>query len=512
MLYTKKEIEIMRKIVSILLFIPAFLICLSCDDQFAAESHLGSTDRIICAEISPLFSENQADDANDNRIDDIQAYLFDEGVFVKAYNGVKRTERKYEFQFEALSGNLYIVANASLLPDFQSPAPGLSESQWQETLIHAASGTAESVYTGVISLSDYTASDHIIPVSLKRVAARFDLRIAVAGSAEVKNITFKQVLTEAYLFPQSEVVSPENCPATDIVLAPEQPYTGSESGILYLYEQQNPGLKVALNASIDGKEYSLETDLPKKISRNTVYSITLRKDAIDADVQLTVEEWKDGGDTTLKPGIDDRLTIDSTLTQLPPYATVVQEGRSARLSYCRTWQPTFIVAIKSDSELEVFPVADPSLSVRVPVSPHRVEKPRRQLRWLESTCSESVRNSTPPNMKTVDLKVYFHRKGLNNSYPEDHIQVSMTGNPTTSEGILNFGIDTYTHDFNRYIDNEFGVFTLPAEKEMLVEFEEGEDPWIRIDSESGSNTWRVLGGWRPNDPHGQTGGDNRPHS
>ena len=209
-IHKKKEIEIMRKIVSILLFIPAFLICLSCDDQFAAESHLGSTDRIICAEISPLFSENQADDANDNQIDDIQAYLFDEGVFVKAYSGVKRAERKYEFQFEALSGNLYIVANTSLLPDFQSPAPGLSELQWQETLIHAANGTAESVYTGVISLSDYTASDHIIPVSLKRVAARFDLRIAVAGSAEVKNITFKEVLTEAYLFPQSEVVSPEN--------------------------------------------------------------------------------------------------------------------------------------------------------------------------------------------------------------------------------------------------------------------------------------------------------------
>ena len=105
-----------------------------------------------------------------------------------------------------------------------------------------------------------------------------------------------------------------------------------------------------------------------------------------------------------------------------------------------------------------------------------------------------------PNMKTVDLKVYFHRKGLNNSYPEDHIQISMTGNPTTSEGVLNFGIDTYTHDFNRYADNEFGLFTLPAEKEMLVEFAEEEDPWIRIDNESGSNTWRVLGGWRPNDP------------
>lgn len=485
----------MRKIVSMLLFIPAFLICLSCDDQFAAESHLGSTDRIVCAEISPLFSENPVDNANDNRIDDIQAYLFDEGVFVKAYSGVKRAEHKYEFQFEALTGNLYIVANASLLPDFQSPAPGLSESQWQETLIHSTDGTAESVYTGVISLSDHTASNPVIPVSLKRVAARFDLRIAVAGSAEVKSITFKQVLTEAYLFPQSAVISPENSPATDIVLAPEQPYTSSESGILYLYEQQNPGLKVALNASIDGKEYSLETDLPKKISRNTVYSITLRKDVIDADVQLTVEEWKDGGDTTLKPGIDDRLTIDSTLTQLPPYATVAQEGTRLILSHLAT---DFIVAIKSDSELEVFPVADPSLTVE-PVSP--TELKNKTATSLAGINLFRIRKKLySPNMKTVDLKVYFHRKGLNNSYPEDHIQISMTGNPTTSAGILNFGIDTYTHDFNRYIDNEFGLFTLPAEKEMLVEFAEEEDPWIRIDNESGSNTWRVLGGWRPNDP------------
>lgn len=485
----------MRKIVSILLFIPAFLICLSCDDQFAAESHLGSTDRIICAEISPLFSENQADDANDNRIDDIQAYLFDEGVFVKAYSGVKRAERKYEFQFEALTGNLYIVANASLLPDFQSPAPGLSESQWQETLIHSTDGTAESVYTGVISLSDHTASNPVIPVSLKRVAARFDLRIAVAGSAEVKSITFKQVLTEAYLFPQSAVISPENSPATNIVLAPEQPYTSSESGILYLHEQQNPGLKVALNASIDGKEYSLETDLPKKISRNTVYSITLRKDVIDADVQLTVEEWKDGGNTNLKPGIDDRLTIDSTLTQLPPYATVVQEGTRLILPHLAT---DFIVAIKSNSELEVFPVADPSLTVE-PVSPTELQN--KTATSLAGINLFRIRKKLySPNMRTVDLNVYFHRKGLNNSYPEDHIQISLTGNPTTSEGILNFGIDTYTHDFNRYIDNEFGVFTLPAEKEMLVEFAEGEDPWIRIDNESGSNTWRILGGWRPNDP------------
>ena len=277
-----------------LFFIPTFLICLSCNDQFDKENHFESTDRIICAEISHLFSDNYIEDNREINIENISAYLFDEGKFVKEYIGIERTGNKYEFPLDVMKGNLYIVANASLLPDFISPEPSFPEQQWVETIIHSANGKAEMAYTGVISLTNYTTSDHLIPVSLKRVAARFDLRIAVAGTVEVKEITFKNVQTKAYLFPQSEEVSPENCPVIDIPLIPEQPYHDNQNGILYLYEQNNAELKVELKASIDGKEYALETNLPEKISRNTVYSITLRKDVLDKDVQLTVEEWKNG--------------------------------------------------------------------------------------------------------------------------------------------------------------------------------------------------------------------------
>ena len=484
----------MKKIYLKLFFIPAFLICLSCNDQFDKENHFESTGRIICAEVSHLFTDNYIEDKHETDIENIGAYLFDEGKFVKEYTGVKRTESKYEFPLDVMKGNLYIVANASLLPDFISPEPSFPEQQWVETIIHSANGKAEMAYTGVISLTNYTTSDHLIPVSLKRVAARFDLRIAVAGTVEVKEITFKNVQTKAYLFPQSEEVSPENCPVIDIPLIPEQPYHDNQNGILYLYEQNNAELKVELKASIDGKEYALETNLPEKISRNTVYSITLRKDVLDKDVQLTVEEWKNGGDTALKPGIDDQLIIDSLLTDIPHNVTVAQEGTMLILPHLET---DFIVAIKSDSELEVFPVADYSLSIE-PVSIEELKN--KTASSLAGINLFRIRKKLySPNMETVDLTVYFHRKGLNHSYPEDNIRIRMTGNPTTSEGALEFGIDTYTYDFNRYIDNEFGVFTLPPEKEMVAEFEEGEDSWIRIDAQSGSNVYRVLGGWRPND-------------
>lgn len=491
----EKEIEVMKRIYSVLFFIPALLFCLSCNDQLDKENLFDGTDRIVCAEVSRLSSDNSVDDNGEETIESIRAYLFDEGVLVKKYTDIKHSGNRYEFPLEALRGNLYIVANDSRLPDFGSPEPGYSEEEWKATVIHSTNGQAEMVYTGVVSLADYTAADRLIPVSLKRVAARFDLRMAVAGTAEIKSITFKRVQKAAYLFPQSTVATPEGSSAVDIPLVPEEPYTASKNGILYLYEQDNADLKVALNASIDGKEYSLETNLPEKISRNTVYSITLRKDVIDAEVQLTVEEWKEGGDTTLKPGIDDRLVIDSALTELPGNVTVANEGSMLILPHLAT---DFIVAIQSDSELEVFPVTDPSLTVE-PVSPEELKN--KTTRSLAGINLFRIRKKLySPNMKTVDTQVYFHRKGLTHSYPEDNIHIRMTGNPTTSQGALEFGTDTYTHDFNRYIDNEFAIFTLPAEKEMLVEFADGEDRWIRIDSENGSNTWRVLGGWRPNDP------------
>lgn len=489
-----KYMEVMKRGFSVLFFIPAFLICLSCNDQFEKEGYFDSTDRIICAEVSHLFSDNYLEDDSENLIENISAYLFDGGRFVKEYAGVERTGNKYEFPLDVMDGNLYIVANTSRIPGFVSPEAGLAEERWKETVIYSENGHADMAYTGVLSLTDHTSSDIMIPVSLKRVAARFDLRIAVAGTVEVQDITFRNVLKDAFLFPKSEIVSPESAPVTDIHLVPEHPYDDDRKGILYVYEQHNTDLKVGLNALIDGKEYSLETNLPEKISRNTVYSITLRKDVIDMDVRLTVEEWKNGDDTVLKPGIDDRLAIDPSLTELPNNVTVANEGTMLVLPHLET---DFTIAIKSDSELEVFPVADYSLTVE-PVS--TVDFNNNSASSLAGINLFRIRKKLySPNMGTVDLKVYFHRKGLNNSYPEDNIDIRMTGNPTTSVGSLEFGIDSYSYDFNRYIDNEFGIFTLPPEKEMTVEFEDGEDEWIKIDAESGGNVYRVLGGWRPND-------------
>ena len=65
---------------------------------------------------------------------------------------------------------------------------------------------------------------------------------------------------------------------------------------------------------------------------------------------------------------------------------------------------------------------------------------------------------------------------------------------------MSFDRTNYTCDFGCYIDNELGRFTLPEEMEIVAEFED-EDPWIKIEKLSdGTNVYRILGGWKPNDP------------
>ncbi len=432
----------------------------------------------------------------ENNITDIQACIFEGGKMSRIYNTLTSSEDSFDIQIERHAGTLYVLANTKEQINLDElKSQGITEEEWLKKCMTMKDNTPVHFYSGSLSLNDISNSQSVFPVNLKRGFARFDLNLKTAGAASVNSITLKNAAQSGALFTARSEYSPNEVPANDMTVSFDLPLTTDTTAVFYAYEQAKENLEISVDVIIDGKPHTLTKALNEDIKRNTIYTITVRKDVIDKEVQLTIEEWKDGGDTALKPGIDDRLAIDSSLTEIPHNVTVAHEGTMLILPHLET---DFIVAIKSDSELEVLPVTDCSLTVE-PVSIEEL-KNKRATSFVGINLFRIHKKLYSPNMKTADLKVYFHRKGLNNSYPEDNLQIRMTGNPTTSEGVLEFGIDTYTYDFNRYIDNEFGIFTLPSDKEMTVEFEEGEDPWIKIDAESGNNVYRVLGGWRPNDP------------
>ena len=99
-----------------------------------------------------------------------------------------------------------------------------------------------------------------LPVTLKRGVARFDLQLRTAGVASVKGITLKNAAQSAYLFPVEGDLSPADVTRQDAVAAISEPLTKDTQAVLYVYEQENDGLEIVVEAEIDGKTTTLRKD------------------------------------------------------------------------------------------------------------------------------------------------------------------------------------------------------------------------------------------------------------
>ena len=170
-------------------------------------------------------------------------------------------------------------------------------------------------------------------------------------------------------------------------------------------------------------------------------------------------------------------------------ATVTDSGTKLILPHNLT---DFLLVLDCDDELELLPPDNDDLTI----------EPLGSVR--ETYAVNLFRIQKPlfaPGVPTRTVELKFRRKGLNNVYPEDRILVTLSANPVDLEGEISFDTKSYSFDFDRYVDNELGRFTVPSDKKLTVEFEAGEDPWLKLaPSDEESHTLRVLGGWKPNDP------------
>ena len=417
----------------------------------------------------------------------MKAYLFEDSLLQQVYEPVTVSEETYRLPLDRRSGTLYIVANESV-----SPEKGMTEQEWLQTTVTAEKQQAANFFTGKVNLSDYAPGATSIPLKLTRGVARFDLRIRVASqTAVVKQLEIKQVAQQGYLFPNETGESPEGAGKADYSLcSPDAPLKKDTPGLLYVYEQVNPDLRLRLEAEIDGQSYSFEEPLPEIIRRNTVYGVVLKKDMLDIKAQLTVEAWGEGGEAGLYPDLESRLRIDVAASELPEGVTVSAGKDGLRLPYEQT---EMVLAIRCDDELELLPV-DPSSAVTA--------EPVVQDGEFNGTQRFRIRKPLyPPGQPAVETALYFRRKGMLHTYPEDAISLQLEENGSLLSGKIDFAINRYAFDFEQYIDNELGVFTLPTGKELVAEYETGEDPWIKIAPIDGRpDSYRVLAGWKPNDP------------
>lgn len=420
-------------------------------------------------------------------VSEMKACLFQNGLLTKVYKDLQTTDNlEYSLGVNRLSGTLYMLADTEQLIDWNNLQPqSVTEEEWLQMAASSENGQPHPFWTGKVSLDSLTSGKQTLSVNMKRGVARFDL-LGRGTAISVHRLTLKNVRQQGYLFEQNAVSSPKDVTSDDWVCEFAAPLQKDSVGVAYVYEQKNPELMVSVDVSIAGRSYTLEEYLMEDVKRNTVYTLTVRKELLTEELRLEIEEWNKEGDIALTPDLNSAIHFDVESLVLPEGVSV-NAGRDVMTLPASALD--FELQIDCDNELEW--INDPSLPFVVePVG----------TTWQDANRFRLRKPLLPPGYPEEEALVRFRRKGLQGVYDEDSLKIVLLANPIQLEGELVFGKDDYLCDFARYVDNELGRMTLPEGYELLARFQ-NEDAWIKVEQVSArSNTYRVVGGWRPNDP------------
>lgn len=427
------------------------------------------------SEDNPTTDEDQAIE--------LQACLFEAGRMVAIYDKPETTADGYGFRLDReTDGTFYVVTKASGMPNLKALLEtGITEENWLATTVGTENGLPIRFFSGHTTI----ASTENPTVTLTRGVARFDMHLRVAGDAEIERLTITNAAQHTALFTDTSFTPTE---LGEITFDFPTPCTQDTPGVAYVYGQSGTKSVLRADAVINGKRFELEAEVPETIRPNHIYIITVRKDDIYQEAQLTVEPWEAGDDVELRPDFDGRITVDREASILPSEVTVSDDLSMVTLPYGAT---ELTLALDCNNELELQPVTEYPLTIE-PVTTRGVPG------------HNTYRISKPlyaPGMPADEVVLQFRRKGLDELYVEDQIHLHLSANPTQIEGEPSFDTESYSYDFGRYVDNELARLTLAEGKSLSVEFDTDEDPWVKIvPVEDVPRTYRVLGGWRPNDP------------
>lgn len=244
----------------------------------------------------------------ENSIGEIEAYLFQNDTLKKCLGPLSSSGGDtYELNImNSDKGDIYFIANTeghvdvsgleegtTLKSEFLQLASKLNDDQTRLKGNHILTGSYQRQKAGSAE------------VNLQRGVARLDLTVNVP-QIKIKSVRIDNVSNTGYVFKQSGVETPVDVEKRTIRRDFPEPLTASETGLFYLYEQNNAEMKLTMEIEADGKSNTLSAQLPESLSRNTIYTLTVNKTGtedfeITINVTTSVEEWTPGEDVTATP-------------------------------------------------------------------------------------------------------------------------------------------------------------------------------------------------------------------
>lgn len=411
----------------------------------------------------------------EDQIRELDAYLFDEGKLIKKYEDLARQdENSYSIEVPDNKGTLYFLGNSDAITNPSDILSGMAEEDFLQLTTLPSTSSASLFLSGKL---DLTGSSTSRQVTLRHGVARLDLSLPDAETT-VKSISVKQVAKTGYLFGQDPVKTAPDTEFEDVNLSFEPQLSASQSGLLYLHEQQNDQLAVSIVITRGGKESLLKAQLPATIKRNAVYTIRINGNNAAIEAEIIIDEWNDGEDQELYPDLSSRVLVNPERSVFPEGVVLAGSQDAIQVPYAAS-RMTLVLDAPSAVDLLV---KDPSMGLSVEAVPDTINK------FIVTTSLNPIGHAEKQTALWVRYKM------LEQSY-EDKISITLQPNDIQMEGSLSFDIHRLC-DYARYLDGELAQFTLTGGKQIQTE-----GIWLKAEvNEQQPEQVRLLAGWKPNDP------------
>lgn len=444
-----------------------------------AETELAGTPAgQLAVHLQPAGLQGTAATTDDSRMNDVKAFRFEDGVLQEAYGPLAPdTDGRCYLSLAHDRGTLYFLANASKATVLESLSPGTTLDEFLALSAPTAEMTAQGLLmSGYGELGNTSAAE--LTVGMTRSVARIDLESTDQG-VEVLQISIDRLADEGYLNARPTAAHPEHAATTRFDKQYSQPLSNARETLFYLCEQQNADIQAEVLVRFRDGLHKMKALLPATIRRNTVYTIHVYGRGGDVAMDISGDDWEQGETSDSETRLKARVNTEASA--LPANITVNATCDSVFIPY---------TANRFDLVLD----AEPGATVTVDGRITGVSVQAAGTRTLEPVARLTVANA---HRLPGTIREYIHLDVYQGQIHKGRVVLAFFPNPVILEGSVSLNEDGVC-DFGRYVEGELGRLILPEGKTATVEADNGQTPWIKIDGTAGN--YRILGGWKPNDP------------
>ena len=459
------------------IYLPVFLIALC---ACTADDFRDST--TVAEPLSVRFSmPNQQNSGGlSSEIDNISAFRFEDNILKEVISNISINEEGVaDINMASTRGNLYFLANAArIIEDNNFQVDNTSE----EDFLSIKSDMEGMNHRGITMTgkADLTGNDdNNLTVAIRHSVARIDLE-SYSVDANVHSVRIKNVASQGYVFEQEGKVEDIFDKEDVFKDFADTPFSNKKETIDYLPEQYGKRFQVEVLITVNGAWKRLRAELPE-ILRNKVYTLKIYGSGADFAISVDTGDWEYGTGSETEDVYKGIVDIDNSILSDAVY---INKNRDS--VFVESWDNSFTLAILSEEGADC----------RIDGNVDKVD--------MEFISSRSlVTNSRKLNVRSK-LKMpgvaeqYAYINVYKNDVLRDRVVLVFKANPVKLEGHLNFDENAMC-DFARYIDGEVAVITLPEGKNISLSFADDSPEWMKLE-ENGNNRFRLLAGWKPNDP------------